>query len=750
MEMEHLIGQTVAHYQVHTLLKRGEVSAVFLAQDVHLRRQVELLVYRLAEDQRNIFLQQARTLAQLDHPNLLTVYDYGEQPDFVYMVCPHQGGASLATLLAKQQMFTIEQALRVTEHFLRAILVLNEQGLLHQPIPLTDVYLKSDGVLVLSLVGIMDTALFRDGETSMQTRQPLLGQASGLLKQLLGQRAEAASSSSPRQIAARVEALTLRMRGAVVTQASLTIADCLSELQELQALLRAWEPLVSEPDYETTRVSTGQGHLVFSGDLASQRTLDDEEFVKTLIKVPATADGTSPFVRRLLLYCLAGVLVIGSVGGYLLFIRPVRPHSSTQTSLNGLGSVAQTQAATTALATCPPSGQVRTFVKSSLPTGHGESLVYLTTANGVQKLERYNRTTGQTTEILQASSTTALTHIQLSQDGQWIFFTKQATSTEFQVVRIDGQDLQTLYCSLPQLSIQVVEISPNLRYIVFKENEPALFLLDTQLGKLAPALSSTSASLDPVFWLNDTQLYLTTTPVIAADPRTLSLFDTRNGMSQNSQNLLQVLTFNSFTVAGPLNTIGGSADGSQIFYTSVNPNGFATPNGPTDLNMKPASGGTSQQLFSLSSPTGDPLSSIYEVVTTITDFQFVPPNSVLLLLNSPPGQGIAPPPVTLAVASIQQLAQQGVSGIDQIFADASLNSFAFGNTTARGVAAPSWTNVSRDGKNFVLLESVYQANGNSNDALVLGSMGGPQKQTLLVIATGPPQSLTVIGWTTFP
>jgi serine/threonine protein kinase len=159
MELERLVGQTIAHYHILALLRREETGTIFLAQDVHLRRQVDLLVYRLTEDQRSAFVQRARLLAELDHPNLLPVYDYREQPDFVYMVCPHQDGESLAVLLAKQQPLIIEQVLHITEQFFQAILALDEQGLIRRPVPLADLSLRPDGTLVINLVSVMGIVL---------------------------------------------------------------------------------------------------------------------------------------------------------------------------------------------------------------------------------------------------------------------------------------------------------------------------------------------------------------------------------------------------------------------------------------------------------------------------------------------------------------------------------------------------------------------------------------------------------------
>jgi len=136
--------------------------------------------------------------------------------------------------------------------------------------------------------------------------------------------------------------------------------------------------------------------------MTALETLDHEEFIPTLIKVPSVAGdslktlparrtgGARVLPRGLLVSGLAIVLIAGSVGSSLLLIRQTHSHISTQTTQNGPASAARTQTSVAALAACPAAGQVRSLVNSPLPAEHGKSLVYLSDANGVQKLERYD------------------------------------------------------------------------------------------------------------------------------------------------------------------------------------------------------------------------------------------------------------------------------------------------------------------------------------------------------------------------
>ena len=76
------VGTQLAGYRVETLLGRGGMSVVYLAEDVRLRRNValKLLAAHLAEDEsfRERFLRESQLAASIDHPNIIPIYEAGE------------------------------------------------------------------------------------------------------------------------------------------------------------------------------------------------------------------------------------------------------------------------------------------------------------------------------------------------------------------------------------------------------------------------------------------------------------------------------------------------------------------------------------------------------------------------------------------------------------------------------------------------------------------------------------------------
>ncbi len=99
MRPEEMVGQMLGHYRILRPLGHGGTAIVFLAQDIHLQRNVAIKVFLPREDDTQDFLRrfarEARVLAQLDHPNILPVYEYGEEGTLAFLVMPHMAGGSL-------------------------------------------------------------------------------------------------------------------------------------------------------------------------------------------------------------------------------------------------------------------------------------------------------------------------------------------------------------------------------------------------------------------------------------------------------------------------------------------------------------------------------------------------------------------------------------------------------------------------------------------------------------------------------
>ncbi|MEO8054237.1 MAG: serine/threonine-protein kinase [Acidobacteriota bacterium] len=97
--MTDLSGRTLGRYRLESVLGRGGMADVWRAVDVKLARTVAVKVIHAsyAEDPHfaERFLREARVVASLEHPNILPVYDFGEEDGMPFLVMPHLAGGTL-------------------------------------------------------------------------------------------------------------------------------------------------------------------------------------------------------------------------------------------------------------------------------------------------------------------------------------------------------------------------------------------------------------------------------------------------------------------------------------------------------------------------------------------------------------------------------------------------------------------------------------------------------------------------------
>lgn len=157
--MTDRVGRVLdARYRLLALIGHGASAQVYLADDVRLGRQVavKMLHPMLADDLAfyRRFEAEARRAAALSHPNVVAVYDWGEDAEGPYLVTEYLDGGSLADLLGAGHRLSPSQALLVGLEAARGLAHAHQHGLVHRDVKPANLLFSSDGRLRVADFGV--------------------------------------------------------------------------------------------------------------------------------------------------------------------------------------------------------------------------------------------------------------------------------------------------------------------------------------------------------------------------------------------------------------------------------------------------------------------------------------------------------------------------------------------------------------------------------------------------------------------
>jgi serine/threonine protein kinase/tetratricopeptide (TPR) repeat protein len=143
-----MIGRTISHYRVFEKVGQGGMGEVYLAEDTKLNRKVALkflpLQYVSDQDLKIRFKREAQAAAALNHPNIITIHEVGEDEGRPYMAMEYVGGGSLKDLIGADKM-SVAQVTHLAAQISEGLTRAHQSGIVHRDIKPQNILIDADG-----------------------------------------------------------------------------------------------------------------------------------------------------------------------------------------------------------------------------------------------------------------------------------------------------------------------------------------------------------------------------------------------------------------------------------------------------------------------------------------------------------------------------------------------------------------------------------------------------------------------------
>ena len=153
--------KTLGKYEIQSVLGKGAMGVVYKAFDPHIERVVAIKTVRkdlvdpdLAEQFMARFKNEARAAGRLHHPNIVGVYEYGEDDNVAYIAMEYVDGTGLREYLNRKARFEFGQLIAIATQLLQALEFAHTRGVVHRDVKPANLILTHGGALKVADFGI--------------------------------------------------------------------------------------------------------------------------------------------------------------------------------------------------------------------------------------------------------------------------------------------------------------------------------------------------------------------------------------------------------------------------------------------------------------------------------------------------------------------------------------------------------------------------------------------------------------------
>ena len=161
MERHQVTNSTpakIGRYEIIDRVGRGGMGAVYRGRDTVLDREVAIKVmssdFAADETSRPRFYREARAAAKLQHRNIVTIFEFGEEDETPFIVMEFLRGEDLSKRIRHEPPLTLEQKIDIIAELCTGLHFAHEQGVIHRDVKPANIWLVPDGSVKLLDFGI--------------------------------------------------------------------------------------------------------------------------------------------------------------------------------------------------------------------------------------------------------------------------------------------------------------------------------------------------------------------------------------------------------------------------------------------------------------------------------------------------------------------------------------------------------------------------------------------------------------------
>jgi serine/threonine-protein kinase len=163
MTSEGLQKPTLGHYQIEREIGRGAMGMVYLGKDPRIGREVAIKTMALSaefegaqlKEVKERFYREAETAGRLNHPNIVHIYDIGEDQELAYIAMDYLRGENLASFIRQDSLLPIKEVLAIAEQVAEALDYAHRKNVVHRDIkPANIIYDRGEAVVKVTDFGV--------------------------------------------------------------------------------------------------------------------------------------------------------------------------------------------------------------------------------------------------------------------------------------------------------------------------------------------------------------------------------------------------------------------------------------------------------------------------------------------------------------------------------------------------------------------------------------------------------------------